>query len=145
MDSRSQTRDAMAFSQQGFSYLEALIATFIIGLTLVPAIEALQSGSQAASAHHQHRIDQPLLAGKMEQVLASEYGLLATAVAGPTTLSSLSDTVISSDGRSLQRQVYLAFYDGETGDPFAAADTGLLWLRVELAGTPQALETLVSQ
>ncbi|GHA15243.1 type II secretion system protein [Oceanisphaera arctica] len=143
MDSRTgYTRSS---SQRGFSYLEALIATFIIGLSLVPAMEALQSGSQGAAINKQQNIDRPLLAGKMEQLLASDYGQLGAAVAGTTTPSSLSDSVVSSDGRSLQRQVYLAFYDGETGDLFASADTGLLWLRVELAGTAQSLETLVSQ
>lgn len=143
MDSR--TEYAMASSQRGFSYIEALIATFIIGLSLVPAMEALQAGGQGAVIHTQQNIDRPLLASKVEQLLASEYNVLGAAVAGPTSPSSLSDTVVSSDGRSLQRQVYLAFYDGEPGDPFAGAETGLLWLRVELAGTAQALETLVTQ
>ncbi len=138
-------RPPRSSSQQGFSYIEALIATFIIGLSLVPAIEALQSGSQGAAINTQQNIDRPLLASKMEQLLASDYSQLADAAVDPTTPSSLSDTVVSSDGRSLQRQVYLAFYDGETGDLFAGAETGLLWLRVELAGTAQALETLVSQ
>ncbi|WP_417616056.1 type IV pilus modification PilV family protein [Oceanisphaera sp.] len=132
-------------SQQGFSYIEALIATFIIGLSLVPAMEALQSGSQGAAINQQQVIDRPLLASKMEQLLASDYSQLGAEVAGTTTPSSLSDTVVSSDGRSLQRQVYLAYYDGEPSDLFASADTGLLWLRVELAGTAMALETLVSQ
>lgn len=138
--------------QQGFSYIEILIASMLIGIILVPALQALQSGSQGAILHQQYSIDQQLLASKMEQLLANEYNALsdaAMAAGDPTTLSSYSDTVISTDGRTLNRQVYLSPYDGDNADndnnPFTGTDSNLLWLRVAIENSSRSVESLTRQ
>ena len=39
--------------QSGFSYMELLVATLLIVIMLVPALEAMQSGIQGSGIHTQ--------------------------------------------------------------------------------------------
>ena len=132
----------------GLTYVELLIATLLIVVALVPAIDALRpavqgSGiNQSETALHYH-----LIAG-LEDVLAGPFGELdseAQALGDPTVSSALlSDTAGSTD----RRLVYLSLYDADNADgdnnPFTGIDEGLIWVRVEVEGTSHALQTLVS-
>jgi len=138
----------MKSRQPGFSYVEVMVATLLIAIMLVPALQAMQSGIQG-SAIHVSLVDEHFrLADKMEQTLARSFDDLlaqADAVADPTVLipSPYSDNAATP----ARRLVYLARYDGDNADsdddPFAGTDDGLLWLRVAIENSPRALETLV--
>jgi len=142
---------SFAYSQTGFSYIEVLVAMVLIATALVPALEALQPGIQASQIHRIQTENRYLLTAKMEDVLAEPFADLdaaAVAAGDASTPTSYSDTVTASDGRQIDRQVYLSRYDGDNADgdddPFTDTDEGLLWVRVEIAGFPHALETLTS-
>ena len=54
----------------GFSYLEVLIATALIAISLVPAMEALSIGSRGHALQAAHAEDHYYLVAKLEEVLA---------------------------------------------------------------------------
>ena len=128
--------------------MELLIATLLITIMLVPALEAMQSGIQGSGIHTQLAQNQYRMISKMEQTLALPYVQLleqADLVADPKVLipPPYSDTA----GTESRRLVFLARYDGDNadadGDPFTGADAGLLWLRVTIENSPRALETVI--
>lgn len=150
--------------QVGFSYVEVMVATFILAIALVPALQSLQSGIQGVAIHESIATDHYQLVGKMEEVLAEPFANLliaAATAANKTTLTGYSDTA----GNPQRRLVFLSFYDAANSDgdadPFTIADantdgdsnpyTGtdvdinLLWVRVEIENTIQSLETLTSR
>lgn len=138
--------------QSGLGYTEVLVATTLIALLLVPALEALNTGLNSGVAQQGLGEERHLLQAKLDDVLALPYATLdaaAQAAGGATTASGLTDTVTLSDGGSRTRQVFLARYDGDNadvdGDPFTGADSGLIWVRVAIAGTALAAETLSAQ
>lgn len=138
--------------QAGLSYTEVLVATVLIALLLVPALQALNTGMNSASAQQTLGEERHLLQAKLNEVLALPFATLdaaAQAAGSPATASGLSDTVTLSEGGSRARQVYLSRYDGDNadadGDPFTGADAGLIWVRVSLDGTVLATETLTAQ
>lgn len=126
--------------QSGLSYIEVLIATVLIAVSLVPAVEALRSGIFGAGLHEAATVDHYELEAKMEEVLSQPYALLdaaASAAGSETVPTSYSD----SAGVSRRRLVYLSRYDpGVPG--YTATDTGLLWVRVEFESRTGRLETL---
>jgi len=141
--SRSRRRES------GFSYLEVLIATALIAVCLVPALEALSTAGHDLQAVHAE--DHYYLAAKLEEVLAQPFSYLdeaASAAASPAVPSSYSDSVTLADGRVLTRQVYLSRYDGDNADgnnnAFDGTDEGLLWVRVEIEVNGLGMERLIS-
>ena len=133
----------------GFSYVEVLVASVLLAVTLVPAMEALQPGIQGAGIHKMYNEDRYQLIEKMEEVLVEPIASLqaaAIAAGSPTTSSSYTDTIVLDDGRQITRQVFLSAYDGDNADsdnnPFTGTDSDLLWLKVVIEGTPHALENL---
>lgn len=140
-----RSRGAIPKRQLGLSYVEVLVATVLLALALVPALEALQIGVLAGSVHESEATLHAHLVAKLEEVLAEPFvdlELEALAAAGNPT--SYSDSTGSSD----RRLVFLAGYDGDDadgdGDPFTGPDPGLVWVRVEIEGTAHALETLAT-
>jgi type II secretory pathway pseudopilin PulG len=143
--------------QRGFSYVEVLVAMFIIALTMVPAMDALQSGMQGAVIHQQSTQQHYALLNRMETMMAESYGslLLAAETAGnSTTATSYSDP----GGQTDRIVVYLSLYDADV-DPFILIDpntdgdnniyTGdtarLLWIKVQLENSAYAFESLRSR
>ncbi len=133
----------------GFSYVEILVATVLIALSLEPALEALSNGIQGSAIQTQRTEEAYLLQGKLEEVLADSFTDLESAAAaagGPGSVSSYSDVVTLADGRQLIRNVYVAGYDGDNADtdndPFTGADPDLLWVRVAIPDTILELEAL---
>ncbi len=132
----------------GLSYIEVLIATALIAITLVPAIEALTPALQGAAIHESSTVQQFHLAARLEALLAEPFAALdaeAVAINNPNVASTVySDTV----GATNRRLVYLSRYDADNADGdndfFTGTDAGLIWIRVELTGTARAIEGLTS-
>lgn len=130
-------------SQSGLSYIEVLVATILIAVSLVPAVEALRGGIFGAGVHEAAAVDHYELRAKMEEVLAQPYTLLdaaALAAGSETAPTSYSD----SAGASKRRLVYLSRYDANLPG-FTATDTGLLWVRVDFEARAGELETLTAR
>lgn len=135
----------------GFAYIEVLIATLLIVVTLLPAIEALYPAVAGAGIHGSHVEDHYQLTGRMEELLAEPFADLdaaATAAGNETAPTTYSDTVTHADGRQITRNVFLSRYDADNADtdndPFTGTEDDLLWIRVEIAGRADGLETLFS-
>ncbi|MGB8857403.1 MAG: prepilin-type N-terminal cleavage/methylation domain-containing protein [Burkholderiales bacterium] len=77
-------------NDQGFSLVEVLVSMLLIVVALVPALQALQSGVQAAKIDIEFTQQTP--AAKMEQMLARSFAALALAATGGSTASVGSNT-----------------------------------------------------
>jgi len=138
-------------SMAGFSYVEVLVATVLIAVTLVPAIEAFSPGIDGTAYTESLVEDRYQLSAKLEEVLAATFADIdtaATAAGSPTIASSYSDIFTYPDGRQITRNVFLSRYDGDNADtnnnPFNGIDAGLIWVRVEIGGTSLRFESLIS-
>lgn len=143
--------------QQGFSYIEVLVAMMLIAITLVPAMDALQTGILSADIHQTLAVEHYARLKKMEGLQTEPFTNLLTAakaVANSTTATSYSDAV----GIANRSLVYIALYDADA-NPFTITDantdndndvyTGntanLLWVKVVTENSAQGLETLISR
>ncbi len=131
----------------GFSYIEVLIATVLIAITLVPALEALRGSITGSEVHENISIQRYHLQSKLEEILAKSFDELESAaiVAGSNTVAtSFSDAMGATD----RRLVFIAKYDGDNADsdsnPFTGVDDNLLWVRAEIEGTSYSFETLIN-
>ena len=134
----------------GLTYVEVLVATALIAVTLLPAMDALKPATQGMSIHEEQTVQHYALTALLEAVVArpfSELDTEAVTINDPTVAStSYSDALATND----RRLVYLSRYDADNadgnGDFFdAGMDEGLLWVRVEIEGTDQAIEALTSR
>jgi type II secretory pathway pseudopilin PulG len=137
--------------QKGFSYVEVLVASFLLSISLIPALEALQPGIKGSTIHKHYIEDQYQLIAKMEELLITSFSELQTVAidtANPDIATSYSDTVTFSNGRLISRNVYLSPYDADNADldddPFTGTDDDLLWIKVTIEGTPHAVENIVT-
>ena len=142
---------ALPARMAGLSYIEVLISILLIVVTLVPAMQALYPAVAGAGTNESRVEDHYQLAGRLEELLAESFADLdaaATAAGGETTPTSYSDTVTYADGRQITRNVFLSRYDADNADtdnnPFTGTEDSLLWMRVEIAGSADGLETLLS-
>ena len=125
------------------SYVEVLLAAVIIAISVIPVGNALRGAivgteiDTAASANYYQ------LLGKIEEVLAEPFAVVFAAAAGPTVASSYSD----GGGNPNRRVVFISAYDGDNADadndPFTGTDPDLLWVRVEIEGSVEALQALM--
>lgn len=137
----------------GISYVEVLVSVVLIAIVLVPAMEALQPGMAGSGIHEIIAEDHYQLTGKMEEVLAEPFvdlDIAAITAGSPTTATlSYSDFFTYPNGRQINRNVFIAQYDGDNADsdndPFTGIDIGLLWVQVQIAGTELRLETLINE
>lgn len=134
----------------GFTYIEVLVAVAVLAVCLVPAMEALRSSTVLLGIQNTINIDTYSLLSKTEEVLKENFTDLdsAAVVAGsPTTPTSYSDDIVTSDGRKLSRNVYIWPFDGDNADAdvdmFTGTDAGILYVKVALANTDLFYETLV--
>ena len=131
-------------SQRGFSYTEILVAAVILGMALVPAIDALRATVVGMAVQSSFVSEQQRLDGRMEEILAQPISALDEAAGAPSTPSSYSD----APGLAGRVLVFLARYDADDsdgdGDPFTGVDEGLIWVKVNIENTPYSLETLTS-
>jgi type II secretory pathway component PulJ len=143
------SKSATGRHEQGLTYVEVLIATVLIAVTLIPAMEALTSATQGMSIHEAQTVRHYALTALLEEVLAKPFNELdteAVTINNPNVASTLySDLAGSSD----RRLVYLSRYDADNadgnGNVFDGTDEGLLWVKVEIEATGQSIEGLTSQ
>ncbi|MCP5065142.1 MAG: type II secretion system protein, partial [bacterium] len=131
--------------QEGISYVEVLIAVALVAISLVPALESLQTALRGSAIHEQLAFEHHHLSAKLEEVLAEPFATLETeaqALGSPGVASSYSD----APGEKSRRLVFLAQYDGDDADgdadPFTGGDAGLVWVRVQIEATELDFETL---
>ena len=132
----------------GFAYLEALIATVLVAVALVPALEALSPALQGSAVHSSEAALHFHGATRLEEVMAEPFAALdmeAQAIGDPTVASDVySDASAATD----RRLVFLSRYDGDNadgdGDPFTGMDEGLVWIRVTVPATRLDLQRLTS-
>ena len=137
-----------ATSQRGFSYVEVLVATMLLAVALVPAVDAVRTATQFQNDSPGDATRLYHLNAKLERVLAEPFSqldrtaLAAGSIAAPTAYSDTS-------GAANRRLVYMTRYDTDNADadndPLTGGDPDLLWIRVELEGTGQRLETLAAR
>jgi Tfp pilus assembly protein PilV len=127
-------------ADRGFAYVEVLVATMLVALCLLPAIQSLQTAILGASVNETHTTSAYALEAKLADILAQPFGDLdaaATAAGSPATPTSYSAPPL---------EVYLARYDGDDADadadPFTGGDPGLLWVRIVDPSTGQSVQTL---
>ena len=132
---------------EGASYTEVLVATALLAIAIVPAVDSLRVGVVGSGVSRSQTVLHYRVAGRMEELLAEPFAELdaeAVALASPSTASNLySDAAGTTD----RRLVYLSRYDADDvdpadGDPFTGMDEGLLWIRVEVEASEIALERL---
>jgi len=133
---------------QGFTYIEVIIAVMVLSIALIPAIRAVRESLAVSRGQEMLVANTYSVYAKMEYVLAQPYETLSQAAmaAGTATIpTSLSDPA-ATPGRRL---VYLASYDGDNEDsdnnPFTGGEPDLLWVKVQLEGEPLSMESLVTR
>ncbi len=131
----------------GYSYVEVLVATVLLAVTLVPAIKALHNASLASEINQSMTVQHYRLFRLMEQVMAESYNALeieAITAGSPDVPTNYSDPV----GTQNRRLLYLSRADGDNADGdddlFTGTDDGLLWVKAEIEGTVQSMENLVT-
>jgi len=134
--------------QAGVSYVEVLIATALIAISLVPMTNAVRDAIDGSAVHEDTAISQLHMLAKLEDVLAQAFSSLETA-ATEAGSASVPTSYSDPDGSDNRRLVYLSLYDGDNADsdddPFTGVDAGLMWIRTEIEGTLMSVESLVSQ
>jgi type II secretory pathway pseudopilin PulG len=141
----SRNRHRMA----GLTYVEVLIATALIAISLIPAIEALTPATQSMNIHETQVVRHYALTALLEDVLAKPFSELDTEAVTINDPAVASTTYSDLPAANNRRLVYLSRYDADNadgnGDPFdTGMDVGLLWVRVAIEGTDQAIESLTA-
>ena len=145
-----RTRHAHQSQQSGFSYIEVLVATLLISISLVPALESLNSGILSSNLHAETAQQHYRLQSKMEQILAQPFAQLlqqADALVPPAEIipPPYSDPVATASRRLVRLKRYDADNVDNDNDPFSGTDTGLLWVQVSIDNSPYTLETLIHE
>lgn len=151
----------LAQDQRGLTYIEIMIATVLIAIALVPAIDALYTGSLASDVYEAGSTEHYATLAKMEELLAEPQALLTSAAAAAGNETTPSTYYSDAAGTPNRRLVYVALYDADDGDGdgnvFTVPDpnldgdndpytgyTGLLWVRVEVEGSVTSFESLAA-
>ena len=133
--------------QQGISYIEVLVATVLIALMLVPALEALLPGIEGAALHKQRSKELFVLQGQLETVLAQKFDDLdnAATTAGAYNVA----TSYSNAASEIPYNVYIWRYDINNEDGDDDVNTGgegdLLWIKITNESDSGVLQTLISR
>lgn len=132
----------------GFSHAEALIATALVALALVPMLDGLGIGLKGGEVQQTELEQHYHVLGRLEEILAEPFAALdaAALAAGDESTPSLYSDAPATPRRLL---VYLTRYDGDDADgdadPFTGGDEGLLWVKVELEHSGRSLQTLTTR
>lgn len=131
--------------QAGLTLVEVLVTMILLGIILIPAMQALQTSVVGADVHSDIASNDFRVTSRLEELLVEPFSDLAdaaTVAGGPTVATTYSESA-GPPGRLL---VFLAFYDGDNADadnnPFTGGDPDLLWISVEAEGTVHALQTI---
>lgn len=131
--------------ERGLTYVEILLATLILVIGLVPALDALRNAVMGTGVNDDYVVTQHRLYGQLEELLAEPFADLDDA--GQAAGSPATPTAYSEPGGTPARMlVFIARYDGDDADgdsnPFTGGDEGLLWVQAAIENSPHALETL---
>jgi len=146
--------------QSGLTYIEVMVATVLIAIALLPAMDGLYTAMRGNDVYESSSRQHYAALALMEDVLAEPFSLLTSAAAAAgsqSTPSSYSDTAGMPD----RRLVFVALYDADNADSdgnlFTVPDpnldgdnnpytgyAGLLWVRVEVEGSVISLESLTA-
>lgn len=134
-------RASAARYARGISYVEVVVATAVLAIGLVPALDALQAGIVGGAVHASEIQTSQRLRDKMEEVLARPFGNLyaltyATGGNQPTAVQAELSDPTGSAGRRI-----VNLYRVDAASP-SSADTGLLRIRVAYESGAGAIETL---
>jgi prepilin-type N-terminal cleavage/methylation domain-containing protein len=138
----------MHYRQQcGLTLVEVLVSIVLLGILLVPAIRALQTGVVGSAIHNNLATDHFRLSSRVEELIAAPFAdLVAAATAAGDNSTPTTYSEAPGPGRLI---VYLSFYDGDNEDQddnsFTGGDTDLMWIRVSAEGTVFDLQTVVAQ
>lgn len=133
-------------AQSGFSYTEVLLSVVLLGILLVPALQALNTAISGNTSNLAAR--QLALRSKMEEVLSRPFSALyaETYLPGGNTTNSISATFSDAAGAANRRVVVLFRYDAAS-NAMSSNDTGLLQVNVYYVaeGNAHALNTLAGR
>lgn len=133
-------------AQSGFSYAEVLLSVVLLGILLVPALQALNTAISGSTGNLSAR--QLALRSKTEEVLSRPFSALdaETQPPGTNTTTSVSATFSDAAGATDRRVVVLYRYDAAT-NALSPTDKGLLYVSVyyEADGSAHALNTLAGR
>lgn len=121
----------------GFSYIEVVLAVLLLGVCVVPAVEAVRNGIAAPQIAQEGSKALLCVKSHMEKVLAEPYQNLLNA-SGTLEAASAAYSLVA-DSACAARNVYIARYNPDTAPYFVANDTGLLYITVsspDLTVTP---------
>lgn len=131
-------------AQSGFFYAEVLLSVLLLGILLVPAMQALNTAISGSTSNLAAR--QLMLRSKMEEVLSQPFSkLYAETYLTGNTASSVSTTF--SDPSATDRRVVVLFRFDAASNVLSSNDTGLLYVNVyyEADGSANALNTLAGR
>jgi hypothetical protein len=128
--------------------MEVLIATLLIVILLVPALDAMQSGIQGSGVHIELARNNYRMIAKLEETLSRPFAeLQAQADAAGDSTVLIPPPYSDPSGTTDRRRVFIARYDGDNADTdddeFTGVDHGLLWIRVKINKTNYDIRTLV--
>ena len=132
-------------NESGLTLVEVLVAVTLLTILLVPAMRALQTSVTGANVHNDITTIQFRLTSRVEELLAEPFVDLSDAAiaAGTPTIATTYSDPAGPPGRLL---VYLSLYDGDNADadddPFTGTESDLLWIRVDIEGSVQTLQTI---
>ena len=137
-------RDASP-GQTGFLYLEVILATILVAVALVPAIDALRTGIDASAIDAASPSPNQPLYAKAEEVLGRPYAVLdfaANRAASSATVAVSSPRDAANPGldpgpgySDTNFLVYIFRFDGTAA---TSTDTGLLRVKVVDRSNPAA-------
>jgi Tfp pilus assembly protein PilV len=116
----------------GFSYVEVLLAVFLIAVCIVPAMDALTASVAIPEAARQGANALLCVRSQMEKVMAEPYSNLSAAAA--PALAPSATYSLPEDAACPARDVSIARYDPDGTPQFVATETGLLYIAVSSPG-----------
>lgn len=119
------------------------MALLLVVMALVPALNALQTGTRGTPVLVAVAARDALLRGKMEEVLAKPFDTVnaETFLSGGNTTTSVSAAL--SDAAGPNRRIVILYRTD--GSAVSSSDTGLVRVRVAWEAGGTALETLKSK
>ncbi len=135
--------------QVGLSYVEVLVASAIIAVSLLPAMEALNASMNSSQLSAALQKQNFLLLDKYEEVLAQSFDVLDAEAESLVSETTPSAAFSDPAGVPNRRLVYLQRYDADNADndndPFTGGDPGLCWVRIVVSDSNLSRSVLVSK
>jgi hypothetical protein len=161
LSKRSQRRQSLLAKHIGLSYMEVMVAVFLLMLIIIPLMRSLEWGINTQKVVHKQQDLVWHAQTKLSDVMAEKMTSLidaASAAGAYTAASSYSDAVATEN----RRLVYVWYYDINNADadnnpftifdantdsdsnPFTGSDVvmDLVWIKVAVENTSFELVTL---